>query len=50
MDLKCSPNIVQETMKNLFCNIDDAEVYINNIGAFLPDWEHRLKLLCTILT
>ncbi len=50
MGLKCSPNFTQETMKNIFCNIDDAEVYINDIGAFSPNWEHHFKLLCTILT
>jgi hypothetical protein len=26
------------------------ESYIDNIGAFTPDWEHHLKLLCAILT
>jgi hypothetical protein len=50
MDLKCSPDFVQETMENIFRNIDNAEVYIDDIGAFSPDWEHHLKLLCTILT
>jgi hypothetical protein len=25
-------------------------VYIDDIGAFSPDWEHHDKLLCTILT
>jgi hypothetical protein len=50
MGLKCLPNFAQETMENIFRNIDDAEVYIDNIGAFSPYWEHHLKLLCTILT
>ncbi len=50
MSLKCSPDFTQETVENLFCNIDDAEVYINDIGAFSPNWEHHLKLLHTILT
>jgi hypothetical protein len=50
MGLKCSPDFAQETMENIFCNIDDAEVYINDIGAFSPNLEHHIKLLCTILT
>jgi hypothetical protein len=50
MGLKCSPDFAQETMENIFRDIDDAEVYINNIGAFFPNWEHHLQLLCTILT
>ncbi len=28
----------------------DAEVYTYDIGAFSPDWEHHINLLCTILT
>ncbi len=50
MGLNCSPDFTQETIENIFCNINDAEVYINDIGAFLPNWEHHVKLLCTILT
>jgi hypothetical protein len=50
MGLKCSPNFAQETLENIFCDIDDAETYIYDIGAFSPNWEHHVKLLCTILT
>jgi hypothetical protein len=52
MGLKCLPDFAQETMENIFRNIDDAEVYIDNIGAFSPNWEqeHHLQLLRTILT
>jgi len=37
-------------MENIFRNVEDAEVYIDNIGAFSNSWEHHLKLLHTILT
>jgi hypothetical protein len=50
MGLKCSPDLAQETMEIIFRNVDNAEVYINDIGAFSPNWEHYLKLLHTILT
>ena len=47
--LKCSPDFAQETMENIFCNVEDAEVYIDDIGAFSNTWEHHVKLLRTIL-
>ncbi len=50
MGLKCSPDFTQEVMENIFRNIEDAEVYIDNIGAFSNSWEERMELLSTILT
>ncbi len=38
MGLKCSPDFAQETMENIFCNVEGAEVYIKNIGAFSNTW------------
>jgi hypothetical protein len=49
MGLKCSPDFAQETMENIFCNVEDAEVYIDDIGAFSNTWEHHIKLLHTVL-
>ncbi len=37
-------------MENIFLDVNDAEVYINDIGAFSPNWEHHVTSLCTILT
>jgi hypothetical protein len=37
-------------MESIFCIVDDAEVYIDDIGAFSPNLGHHVKILCTILT
>jgi hypothetical protein len=34
MGHKCSPDYAQEVMKNIFCDVEDARVYIDDIGAF----------------
>jgi hypothetical protein len=50
MGLKCSPDYAQEAMENIFCDVEDAEVYIDDIGAFSHSWENYMALLCTTLT
>ncbi len=50
MGLKCSPDFAQEVMENIFRNIADAEVYIDDIGAFSHSWDDHLKLLRILLT
>ena len=49
MGLKCSPDIAQEAMDNLFRDIDEAEVYIDDVGAFSNTWTQHIDLLDTIL-
>jgi hypothetical protein len=50
MSLKCSPDYAQEVMENIFRDVEDAEVYIDNIGTFSQSWDAHIALLRTILT
>jgi hypothetical protein len=49
MGLKCSPDIDQVAMENVLLDIDNADVYIDDVGAFSNDWDHHVNLLATIL-
>jgi hypothetical protein len=49
MGLKCSPDIAHAAMENVLSDIKDAEIYINDVGAFFDDWDHHVKLISTIL-
>jgi hypothetical protein len=49
MGLKCSPDIAQAPMENVLSDIEDADVYIDDVGAFSKDWDHHVKLIATIL-
>ncbi len=49
MLLKCSPDIAQPAMENVLSDIEDADVFINDVGAFFNDWDHHVNLLATIL-
>ena len=49
MGLKCSPDFAQETMENIFRDVEDAKVYIDNIGSFLNNWEHHVEIPHTVL-
>jgi hypothetical protein len=49
MGLKCSSDIAQAAMENVLSDINDADVYIDDVGAFSSDWNHHVNLLTTIL-
>ncbi len=49
MGLKCSPDIAQAAMENVLSDINDADVYIDDVGAISNDWDHHVNLLATIL-
>ncbi|KAL7488223.1 hypothetical protein ACHAW6_013872 [Cyclotella cf. meneghiniana] len=38
--LHCSPDIAQSIVEHVLTRIDDTDVYINDMGAFSPDWDH----------
>jgi hypothetical protein len=50
MELKCSPGIAQAVMENVLSDIGNANVYIDDVGAFSSDCNHhQVNLLATIL-
>jgi cleavage and polyadenylation specificity factor subunit 1 len=49
MGLKCSPDFAQEVMKNIFRDVSEAEVYIDDIGAFSDSWQQHMTVLSTVL-
>ncbi len=49
MGLKCLPNIAQAAMENVLSGIKDADVHIDDVGAFSDNWEHHVNLIATIL-
>ncbi len=48
MGLKCSPDIAQAAMENVLSDIKDADIYINDVGAFSNNWDHHVNLLATL--
>jgi Reverse transcriptase (RNA-dependent DNA polymerase)/RNase H-like domain found in reverse transcriptase len=49
MGISCAPDISQEIMETVMKGIDDADVFLDDIGAFSDTWEDHLKLLTRIL-
>ncbi len=44
MGPKCSPDYAQEVTENIFREVEDSEVYINDIGAFSHSWDAHITL------
>jgi hypothetical protein len=36
-------------MENVLSDINDASIYIDDVGAFSSDWDHHVNLLATSL-
>jgi hypothetical protein len=49
MELTCSPDISQAIRENVLSDVKDADVYINDAGAFSNNLNHHVNFLSTIL-
>ena len=50
MGMKQSSDIAQDIMENLFLDIDDIEIYIDDIGCFSSTFSTHIQTLDIILT
>ncbi|KAL7479861.1 hypothetical protein ACHAW6_005580, partial [Cyclotella cf. meneghiniana] len=48
MGLKCFPDIAQSILESVLVCIDDADVLIDDVGAFFPDWDHIKSINTTL--
>ena len=49
MGICCAPDMAQEIMEDVLDGVDDAEVYLDDIGVFAPSWEKHLTALGQVL-
>ena len=49
MGMKYSPDFAQATMENVLRGIEDADVYIDDVGAFSQTWDAHMQLLKEVL-
>ena len=49
MGLKFLPDFVHEVMENIFRDMAEVEVYIDDIGVFTDSWDRHMKVLRIVL-
>jgi hypothetical protein len=49
MGIKQSPDFAQEIMEDIFCNMDETDVFIDDVGAFSDDFESHIASLDKVL-
>ena len=49
MGLKCSPDYAQEVMENIFRDVAEAEVYIDDIGIISDAWDEHMSAIRVVL-
>ena len=50
MGVKQSPDVSQEIMEEILRDIEEVEVYIDDVGCFDHSWQQRLRTLERVLT
>jgi putative transposase len=49
MGVKQSPDFAQEVMEDIFRDMENVEVYINDIGIWAQSWAHHHKIVDKVL-
>ena len=49
MGVKQSPDFAQEVMEDVFRDMADTEVYIDDIGIWAQSWQHHQKIVAEVL-
>ena len=50
MGVKQSPDVSEEIMEDILRDIEEVEVYINDVGCFYNSWQQHLRTLKRVLS